>query len=144
VPTTQEIRTELDADPLALGYATLRTRSDAPSALAARLNEVGASSQTLTRTWVDTADVLAAVVGTEILALTQANRDLLAILTSTARVRTGAAAMRNSLGAIFAANTVSRANLIALSTRPASRGEALWGEGVNVSATQVADALALS
>jgi hypothetical protein len=66
------------------------------------MNEVGASSETLTPAWTDTPEVLAVLVGTEIVALSQANRDMLTILTSTARIKTGSATLRAAIAAIFA------------------------------------------
>lgn len=143
MPTAQQIRAEIDADPKSLGYATLRAQTNGPEALAAKVNETGASAETLTRTWIDTADVLAAVVGSEVTALAQGNRDLLAIVTSTTRIKTGSSTMRTTLGGIFGAGTTSRTNLQALATRPASRAEALWGEGAYVSASDVGTALEL-
>jgi hypothetical protein len=143
VPTAQQIRAEIDADPKSLGYATLRAQSNGPEAAAAKLNELGASAETLTRTWVDTTEALAVLVGTEVTALAQANRDLLAIVTSTTRIKTGSQTMRAALGGIFGAGTTSRTNLQALATRSASRAEALWGEGAYVSASDVGTALEL-
>lgn len=143
MPTAQQIRTEIDTDPKSLGYAALRAQSNGPEAVANRMNEVGASAETLTPTWTDTTEVLAVLVGTEIIALTQANRDMLAILTSTARIRTGSATMRAAIAAIFGAATTSRANLVALTTKSASRAAALWGEGTVISATDVGEAMEL-
>lgn len=141
--TLTALRTEIDNDPKTLGYATLKAQSNGPEAVAAKINEAGASAETLTPTWTDTTEVLAVLVGAEILALTQANRDMLAILTSTVRVKTGSSTLRTAMAAIFGGATTSRANLIALTTRAASRGEALWGEGTQVSAQDVSLALEL-
>lgn len=143
MPTLQQIRTEMDTDPKALGYATRRTQSNGPEQVADRMNEVGASAETLTRTWVATDEALAVLVGSEVTALAVANRELLMVIMSQSRIKTGSAAMRTTLGGIFAASTTSRTNLTNLATRSASRAEALWGEGTVVTATQVSEAMAL-
>lgn len=143
MPTLQQIRNEIDNDPTALGYAALRSQSNAAEALAARMNDPAATGQTLFRTWLDTAEVTAALVAAEVIALAQANRDLLAIVTSTSRIKTGSATLRSTIASIFASGTTSRANLVALASRPAARAEVLWGEGSSVTATDVGNALEL-
>ena len=107
------------------------------------MNQRGASNETLTITWLDTAEVLAVLVGTEVIALAQANRDLLLTLTSQPRIKSGSANIRTSLGGIFASGTTSRTNLQAVSTRSASRAEALWGENTYISPADVGAALEL-
>jgi hypothetical protein len=143
LPTAQQIRTEIDTDPKGLGYTTLKAQSNGPEAVAAKMNEIGGSSETLTPTWTATTEVLAVLVGTEVLALSQANRDMLAILTSTTQVKTGSATLRAAIAAIFASGTTSRTNLVALTTKSCSRAAALWGEGTYISATDVGNALEL-
>lgn len=142
-PTYTQIRTEIDTDPKSLGLVAMKTATNAAEQIAAKLNEKGASGETLTPTWTDTVEILAVVVGTEVLALTQANRDMLSILTSTVRMKTGSATLRTAVAAIFGGATTSRANLIALTTRSASRAEALWGENMFLSDYNVSQALAL-
>lgn len=139
--TITALTTEINTDPKSLGYATLRTQTNAPEAVAARLNEVGASAETLTRTWVERAEALAVIVGSEVTALAQANRDLLALVLADPKIKTGSATMRTTLGGVFAAGTTSRTNLTALATRSASRAEIVFGEGVLVTASQVSQAL---
>jgi hypothetical protein len=140
-PTTAQIRAELDSDPKSLGFATLRLQTNNAEACAARLNEVGASSETLTPMWTSSDEVKAVLVGTEILALDQAHRDMLAILTSTVRIKTGSLTLRTAVAAIFGGATTSRANLIALTTKSCSRAEALWGEGYKITDAEVGLAL---
>lgn len=143
MPTAQQIRTEIDTDAKSLGYATLKVQSNGPEAVAAKMNEVGASAETLTPMWTETTEILAVLVGTEILALTQANRDMLQILTTTNRLKTGSSTLRAAVAAIFGGATTSRANLVALTTKSCSRAAALWGEGVVISSAQVGEALEL-
>lgn len=142
-PTYTQIRTEIDTDSKSLGLAAMKTATNAAEQIATKLNEKGASGETLTPTWTDTVEILAVLVGTEVLALTQANRDMLSILTSTVRMKTGSSTLRTAVAAIFGGATTSRANLIALTTRAASRAEALWGENMFLSDADVANALAL-
>ena len=127
---------EINADPKALGYGG---KSD--YAIAVILNTPGASGDTLIRAYTDTADLTAGLVAAEVVALSQAARDLLVILTGSNRVKTGDSTLRATLAAIFAAGTTSRTNLIAAASRSCSRAEFLFGEGETIADAQVARAL---
>jgi hypothetical protein len=141
-PTLQQIRDETDNDPKTLGYATLKVQTDGPSAVAAKMNEVGASAETLFKAYVPMEDVLAAIVLTDYTALAAASKTALDQFTRGTRLKSGDANMRTTMAGIFPAST-TRTNLINMASRSCSRAEALWGEGVTITATQVADALAL-
>jgi hypothetical protein len=142
--TPQTLRTEIDADPKGLGLNTLRLQSNGPEAVAAKLNEPGASAETLFKAYVPVEDVTAAIVRAEYDALSATAKAFLAdVLLRTARLKTGDANLRASMGGIFAAGTTSRTSLTALASRSASRAEALWGEGTMVLPVHVAEALAL-
>jgi hypothetical protein len=141
-PTAQQIRTEIDADPKALGYATLKVQTNGPEAVAARMNEVGASAETLFRSYVPMEDFLAEIVASEFTALSAAAKTGVDQFFRGTRIKTGSANMRATLSGLFPSGA-TRTALIALASRPCSRAEALWGEGATVSATQVANALAL-
>lgn len=144
MPTAQQIRTELDTDPKSLGYATLRTQSNAPEAVAAKLNQVGASAETLFKSYVAAEDVVAAIVRSEYDSLSAANKAFLNdVILSASRLKSGDANLRASITGVFAAGTTSRTNLTTLASRSATRAEALWGENTYISDVQVADALAL-
>ena len=143
MPTALQIRTELDADSKSLGYAGLRDDSNAPQALAAKLNEPGASAETLFKTYVAMEDVLACIVLTEFNALSAAGKTACDMFLRGARLRSGDANMRTTMAALFAAGA-TRTALIALASRAASRAEALWGEGVTVTDTEVSLALELA
>lgn len=139
--TIAQLKTELTTDPKTLGYGTLRTQSNGPEAVAAKINQIGASAETITRTYVPIEDVVAAIVRADYDLLAAAGKAFLndVLLTGT-RVKTGDANLRASMSGLFGAGTTTRTNLVALATRSASRGEALWGEGTTVTAQQVADA----
>jgi hypothetical protein len=144
MPTAQQIRTEIDNDPKALGYAALRAQSNGPEALAAKLNQAGASSETLFRSYVPLADVLACVVASEYSSLSTANKTLWQdLVVRSAQLKSGDANMRATIAGIFAAGTTSRTNLVNVASRAASRAEALWGEGTVVLDQQVSLALEL-
>jgi hypothetical protein len=133
------LTTEVTTDPKALGYATLAGNA---AAIAVRMNTspepiaAGAQEQ-IFRSRVASSDLLAAVVLSEFAGLAQANRDYCAMLFSTAFVNTGDANVRTQLGSIFGAGTTSRTNLLAAAQKNASRAEALWGDGLQVTAAQV-------
>jgi cytochrome P450 len=139
--TIAALRTELDTDPKGLGYAARRAQSNAPEALAARLNERGASAESVTQTYLRVEDVVAALVRAEYDALSAAGKDYLGVVLSAPQVKTGDATLRAQLGQLFGAGTTTRTNLLALATRSASRAEVLWGEGFAVTDAQAADAL---
>ena len=143
-PTSQQIRTEVDTDPKALGYAALRTQTNAPEALAARMNEAGASGETLFRSYVLVEDVIAGIVRAEYDALAAAGKTFLnEVLLKAARVKSGDANVRASMSGLFGTGTTTRTNLTNLASRSASRADALWGEGITVSAQDVSLALEL-
>lgn len=144
MPTLQQIRTEIDTDPKSLGYAAMLTATNAPEQIAARMNQPGASTppETLTKSWTPTEEITAVLVDAEVTGLSVAKRELLAIICSTPRVKTGSATLRATMGSIFGAGA-TRTALVALTTRNASRAEALWGEFVQVRDDEVANALAI-
>ena len=133
------LTTEVTTDPKALGYAALAGNA---AAIAVRMNTspepiAAGSQEQIFRARVASSDLLACIVLSEFAALTQANRDYCAMLFSTASVNTGDANVRTQLGSIFTAGTTSRANLLAAAQKNASRAEALWGDGFQVTAPQV-------
>lgn len=133
------LMSEISNDPKGLGYAALSGNSDAIANLMNTSPEPIASGQQeqIYRTRVATNDLMAGIVLTEFAALTQANRDYCVMLFSAGFVNTGDANVRTQLGAIFATNTTSRANMLAAAQKNASRAEALWGDGFRVTAQQV-------
>jgi hypothetical protein len=74
-----------------------------------------------------TADqIWAAVVWTDVIAMTVGNRDALKLITQHAAIRPTDANIRAAFSAIFGASA-SLTNLVALAKRPATRAEALMG-----------------
>lgn len=141
MPTTQQILTEINTDPKSLGYAALKVQSNGPEAVAAKMNQVGASAETIFKGYTPTEDLLPAILLTEYATLTQANRDYLSVLFAPRQVKTGDATLRTQIGAVFGAGTTSRTNLTNAASRSATRAEALWGEGTVISDQQVALAI---
>jgi hypothetical protein len=126
--------TELTIDPLARGYAAMTDAQAADS-----LNTV---NRTAARTDIDGNDLLQCTNAAELLALTAAARDLFVGLIQMPKISIANANNRALLGAMFAAGTTTRTNLVALaiSTTPVSRAAEL-GLGV-VTAGQVGRARA--
>lgn len=133
------LMSELSGDPKGLGYAALGQNSDALANLMNTAPEPIAAGQQeqIYRTRVTSSDLMAGIVLSEFAALVQANRDYCQMLFSAGFVNTGDANVRTQLAAIFGAATTSRANMIALAQKNATRGEALWGDGFRVTAQQV-------
>jgi hypothetical protein len=142
MPTLQEIRDEIDTDAETLGYDALWAQSNGPEAVAAKLNEAGASGEVLFKSSIPVEDLLAEIVLAEYTALTAAQKTALDQFARGVRIKTGSANMRATLGALFPAGA-TRTAVIALASRPASRAEALWGEGVHVSDNDVSLAMEL-
>ena len=74
-------------------------------------------------------------------ALTTANRELLALVMAGLPIDATKATTRTLIAAIFAAGTTTRANLVAVASRPGSRAEILFAPNVTVSSEDVAAAL---
>lgn len=134
---------EIAADPRGLGYAALG--GDA-SDIAQRLNTspepiAGAAQEQVYRNRVASSDLMAGIVRDEFTVLGQGVRDYCAMLFSAQFVNTGDANIRTQMAGIFGAATASRANLVAAAQKQASRAEALWGDGFQVSDWQVYMAL---
>ncbi len=137
------LKTEIQTDPQGLGYdvsPTFYVTNGDDMAIADLLNEIGGSSETIEPEFVSAADAQAAVVGTDWAALSDVKqRGWLAII-GLGDVPVKDANIRAQITEIWPVST-TRTNLVALQTRDASRAEALWGEGVTVSHTDVAIAL---
>jgi len=117
------LRDELRLDPLARGYAGMTDQQAADS-----LNAV---KRAIPRTSIGGKDLLACTTVAELVALTAANRDVYLALIQMDSLDITNANVRNILGALFAAGTTTRTNLVALgsSTVAVSRaGELGLGE----------------
>ncbi len=126
------LKTELTTDPETLGYASFSDRGAAN-----KLNEAGASSETIEVEEVSAVDIQGAVVGSEFSALSAtAQRAWLAIV-GLESVPVKNTNLREQILDIWGAGTTTRTNLAALQTKSATRAEVLFGEGVSVSQSDV-------
>jgi hypothetical protein len=141
--TLAALTSELNTDPIAMGYAAVFASC---SSLANLLNQnpepvgVTGGQESIFRRTVLAEDMVAGIVLTEYAALAQSNRDYLNLLFGPGQVKTGDTNVRTQLGLIFPAGT-SRTNMLAAAQKLASRAEALWGDGFTVSAQTVCQAL---
>ena len=140
----QTLKTEIQTDPKGLGYSGLA----GPADIAAKLNEHGASGETIEPTFIDTIDAAAAVDVTEYAALSLDRRQLWSDILTAGQDRGFPAkhsGIRSLIGDLFTAGNspITRAALLALQVRSASRAEILFGEGVGVNYFQVSAALLL-
>lgn len=127
-------------DPLGLGYAVhFGTGND--QAIADLLN-TPRQGATVNRTIVPAWEVVNAVVPAEYAALTATYRDYLTFVVSATEVQLGGGGVRDGLGAVFPAQSATRANLLALLTKQASRAEQLFGFGVTITPDDIAKARA--
>lgn len=138
--TLTQLAAEITTDPTSLGLVALRD-AGSDQALADALN-LPRAGITVNRNDLSGRELLNAVVLSEYTALTQANRDLWQALLTIAPLDATDTQTRTTVGAIFAAGTTTRTNLVALSTRPGSRAEQLWGTGTRITALDVSRALA--
>lgn len=120
------LNTELTDDPKLLGLANM----DNPAA-AAKLNEIGASGETVSAGTINGQELQKAVVGAEFLALSAVKqRGWLAIISAgDGQVEVDHAGIVAQVTAIWNGST-TLTNLAALRTRSASRAEALFGHGI--------------
>jgi hypothetical protein len=141
--TLAALKTEIDTDPKALGYAALWAQSNGPEAVAARLNEPNTvPADTIFKSYVSLEDMLAEIVFSEYSGWSAAQKTNIDQFLRGTRIKTGSANMRTTLAALIPVGA-SRTAMIAIAARPASRAEVLWGEFARVTDTNVAEAKAL-
>jgi len=133
------LKTELQTDPQALGYAAPVGVGD-DVGTAALLNQVR-SGITIFRSRVESWELLACLVKAEWDALAAGDKQLYQVLVSLPFVNTADSRIRALFGALFGSATTTRANLLAMAQRQGSRAEQLFGEGASVSPADVARAL---
>jgi hypothetical protein len=140
--TLAALTSELNGDPLGIGYAAVFANSDSLAVLLNTSPEpvVAGSQESVYRKTTPTTDMVAGLVKADFTALTVAERELCALVFAPGEVKTGDATLRTLLSALFPVST-TRTNLIAASSRLCSRAEALWGDGFTVSGQVVAQAL---
>jgi hypothetical protein len=135
------LKSELQNDPQALGYATYIS-SGADENLAVILNTVRGTI-TLLRDSVPRRDVFDAFVPTEVAALSSVQLQALELVMLMDPVNFASANTRTFLANIFPIATAptTHANLVALATRNGSRAEQLFGIGTVITNQDVRKAL---
>lgn len=137
------LQSEIDNDPAGRGYKTGGVYRD--DVEIARLCNDVVAGQTVERTLVDVRLLQEQVVATEYLALSVGQQNLwTALIAAGERVDIRNANIRAQGAAVWGAGTTTRANIVALQSKPASRAEVLFGEGAAVTHTDVAIALGRS
>lgn len=136
----QQLKTELQTDPLSLGYGAAIAAGNS-TAVAALINQVRPSIQ-INRRAVSVEDFLEAIDPTEYAGLTQTQLLRLILLTQQPIVPIRGAQVRQLIRDIFPNGGPTRNSMVALRTRTGSRAEELFGEGESVSSTDVSVALA--
>lgn len=132
------LKAEIQNDPTARGYAVPYAAGN-DQAVADLLNAPRAGA-TVNRTLVPAWEFVNAMVASEVNAIPTAAREYLLLVASANEVQLGGGGVRNALTVIFGAGTTTRANLIALLTKPATRSEELSGLGAIISAADVSAA----
>lgn len=116
----QVLRTEIDTDPKSLGYEGKTSQE-----ITDLLNTVGLSAETVDAGVIDAYEVVNALEGTDVAALTTLQLQRLSLVVSAGLVDISAAKIQSFLAGLFGAGTDTRTNLIALGQKSASRAEVL-------------------
>ena len=131
------LNTELIDDPEGLGYA-----GKTDPEMATLINAVNAN-YSIDHEAIDGQELQMAVTLGDYDNLTEKQRDFWQTILSAGSgiVAVSDGRVKTHVAAIWGAGTTTRANLIALQERPASRAEVLLGAGVSVSVTDIAVSL---
>lgn len=133
------LRNELLTDPTALGYAAPRIAGN-DSTLADLLNAVS-PTRLIDRGFIPASEVFEAIVSTEWAAASAQEKQRVQLILGMGEINLKGPNTRAALGAAFGVGTTTRANLQTLQSRPGSRSEFLFGEGVGVSTSDIVRAL---
>jgi hypothetical protein len=125
-----KLKTELDTDPLARGYAAL---SDEAAAETFKIND-----RQPNRTDLDGGLLVASIVRSEFAALSAGDKQYVQLVCAASNLPL-TATLKTELGAVFGPATTTRANLLALMKRPGNRAEELDLGGIPT-ASDVANA----
>ena len=142
--TQAALVTEVQNDPKQLGYANINSAPELAALINTSPEPIAAGQrEQIYRNTTPVQDLISQIVLSEWrgAGVTQADRDFITLVFSSANVKTGDANLRTQLGNVFAAGTTTRANLLAAAQKEASRAEALWGDGFRVTPQQAYDAL---
>lgn len=114
------LKNEIIDDPKTLGYS-----GESDQWVTDKLNEIGASGETIIRSSIATGDVLKALVYLEVVALTSKDIQILNLFTFGDNIDPSDSNIQAMFQGLFGAGTTTRANLIALAQRSVSRAEKL-------------------
>lgn len=134
------LKTELQTDPSALGYAALLAAGN-HAGVAAALN-LPRAGITISRDLIPSHEIFEAIVTSEYTALVAAEKTRLQVILGMGQVNVKGANTRAQLAAMFGAGTATRTAILAMIDRQGSRAEQLFGAGTQVSAADIAQALA--
>jgi hypothetical protein len=139
-----QLKTELETDPLSLGYNVppdFYVTNNNDAALAPMLNEVRTGAAFQVNNVISSAKLWEVIVSDELTALAATQRTLLQIALMVTSFDLGITEVQKKLGDIFPAGSVTRSNLQALQKRQGSRAEVLFGRGTTIRIADVACAL---
>lgn len=134
------LKTEIQTDPKALGFAALVTAGN-DQGIADKLNQVGASGETIGSGVIPTWRIINATDPTEWAALTAQEKQRYQTLTGAGLLDTSNTNVRTAFTSMFAVGTATRTALNGLTTRSAARAEVLFGAGTVITSADVARAL---
>ena len=123
------LKSELDNDPTALGYAALINRPDPDWTGVVTLLNAPRSTIKLHNGVQPSYRIVSAINRAEYDALQTAAKNWLSFVIQAGSVNLAPGEVRTALGVLFPVGSVTRANLLALADRDASRAEQLFGEG---------------
>lgn len=133
-----DLKTEIQTDPKSLGYSALINDLQL---VADKLNEVGASGETIEVSSISSIEAQKAVEISEFVALSEAAQRGWQIIMNFENIPVGDSFITAQIAAIWGAGTTTRANLLALKNRSASRAEVLFGENRTIKYQEVGEAL---
>lgn len=138
--TSQQLATEINTDPKALGYAALVAAHDRMG-LAAKLNATYAGVGIVYRNDLKSWEVLAALVESEVTSLSVTAWTRVQTLLIPSMVDATQQRIRDQFAGIFVGKAATLANLDAVARKVApSRAEELWGYKTTVSDQDIANA----
>lgn len=118
------LKTEIDDDPKGLGYS-----GQTDQWITDKLNEAGASAETVNRGLIDTSEIMECFVAAELNALTPDERNTIKLYCNRDQLDMGNANIQSVFTSILD-GTTTLANLLASATRDATRGEILFPDTV--------------
>lgn len=124
------LKAELDTDPGGLGYGP-HLASGNDIALVDLLNAINPAIS-VPRDLIPSYEIFEAIVPTEWSALSAQEKQRIQVILSMGQVDVRGTNTKNAFIEAFAGGTQTRANLIALATRPGSRAEELFGQSVSL------------